>query len=434
MLTRIFKNTALILLCLCVAFPSIIVFTGKNFVTGLFPLIADPAVLFPTLILGLLLAALILLWSRGIRKEMKSNRESNLELCRIFCILMVIAHHSVLHGGIISTEGMTTNKFLALLLYPGGKFGFICFLAISCWFLVDQEFRMKRFVKIWAEIFFYSVLMAVVAYFMGAPISGWMWLRALLPTMGKISFFPAVYLVFYLFLPFLNKASRHLTRKQARILLLLLFLYETISQDIGYLTDQFLPFSSELLLFVFCYVIALNLKRWPIRITDSRAWMLGLLGLVWFVLWFTRWYLDAIDPNQAFCLFILNTMNDESSVLNLIGGFSLFFFFKSIRIPQSALINALAGNTLAVLLIHDHEFFRYQLWNTLLHTSDWYGARAFPLFIFLIVLWIFSLCAIMDQLRVRLLERPLLNGKRLQGFCQKCDLVLNEDNTSCKDF
>lgn len=76
--------------------------------------------------------------------------------------MLIIAHHCVFHGGAVNMDPCA-NKWIALLILPDGKLCFNAFLAISMWFLVDQEFRAECFLKLWLETLFYSVLFTIAA-------------------------------------------------------------------------------------------------------------------------------------------------------------------------------------------------------------------------------------------------------------------------------
>ena len=97
------------------------------------------------------------------------QRESNIELCRIFSMVLIISHHCIYHGNAINME-YCTNKLIALALLPGGKLCFDTFIAISMWFLVDSSFKAVRFVKLWTEVLFYSVLTTIAALLLGAKL------------------------------------------------------------------------------------------------------------------------------------------------------------------------------------------------------------------------------------------------------------------------
>lgn len=78
----------------------------------------------------------------------KKPRQSNIELLRIVCMVLIVAHHAVCHGGALQLSWSGT-KALALLVLPTGKIGFDCFLAISMWFLCMSSFKASRFVRTW---------------------------------------------------------------------------------------------------------------------------------------------------------------------------------------------------------------------------------------------------------------------------------------------
>ncbi len=331
--------------------------------------------------------------------QKRAKRESNIELCRIICMLFIIAHHCVLHGGAFEMEGMSANRVFALFLVPIGKLCFDCFLAISCWHLVDQKFSSKRFIKMWTQVLFYSVAFAMAAIGFGVSLKFSNWVSVWLPMTGNSHGFAASYLAFYLLLPFLSMASEKLNKKQARWLLLLLLYFETGSKIIGYFSSYVQPLSSELLLFVLFYVLALNLKRWPLDICSSKKIMFGVFFAIWIGLWMVR-FLYIQSPNHGTLQFIMNTMYDESSITNIIGGTALFFFFKNLKIKKNVMMNYFAAGTFGILLMHDHNFFRTVLWKNILHTQEWYYASWLPAAVIAVVIWIYAVGFFIEQIRL----------------------------------
>lgn len=47
----------------------------------------------------------------------KKQRSSNLELYRIFCMLMIVAHHYVVNSGLTSAEGPLTTDVCRLTVF-----------------------------------------------------------------------------------------------------------------------------------------------------------------------------------------------------------------------------------------------------------------------------------------------------------------------------
>ena len=239
----------------------------------------------------------------------KIQRKSNLELLRIICMFLIVAHHIVVHGGAINME-ISSNKYLALLLIPGGKLGFDCFLALSMWFLVEQTFKTERFLKVWFEVLFYSISISALIVFLGGTFTLRNWFSVLFPIAGNSHGFAASYLAFYLLLPFLSKISNNISKKQAGWLVAVLLYLEVGTQIIGNINNYFQPIKSELLLFVMFYFIALYLKRYPLKLLDNKLVMASIVFLAWTYV-YSVYYLIVNAPNNKTISFLLNISNDE---------------------------------------------------------------------------------------------------------------------------
>lgn len=358
------------------------------------------------------------------KTESKLTRNSNIELLRILCMLVIIAHHCVVHGGSYNMPQFCTNKIISLFLLPGGKLGFDCFLAISCWYLVDQNYKTSRFIKVWLQVLFYSVLFSVIAFSFGTTFTLTGWLSVFLPITGNSHGFAATYLAFYLLLPFLKRMTQNLNKKQARLLLALLLYLEVFSQIIGQIDGYSIPIYSELLLFILCYVIALNLKKWPIKICQRKGVMLGIFCMIWYLLFIIR-YLYSINPENPLISLFIRTLFDESSITNLVGGFALFFVFINMKERKIPVVNILAAGTFGILLFHDHNFFRYVLWKDLLKAESWYYHEQFIWIMIGIVILIFLTGFVIDRIRFYLFEKTVFNNTKVIKSCKKCDALIN---------
>lgn len=71
----------------------------------------------------------------------KVPRSSNLELYRIICMLMIVAHHYVVNSGVRAADGpmmadpTAMNSIFLLLFGAWGKTGINCFLMITGYFM-----------------------------------------------------------------------------------------------------------------------------------------------------------------------------------------------------------------------------------------------------------------------------------------------------------
>lgn len=353
------------------------------------------------------------------------KRSSNVELCRILCMLLVILHHYALHGGSFFLPDMNSNKLYALFLAPGGKLSFDCFLAISCWFLVDRKFSARHFMRTWLQVLFYTVSFTAIAGLLGRELTGADWLGAFLPLTGNSHNFAGAYLALYLLTPFLAPMTERLSRRQARWLMAVLLCLEAGTRLVNTFTLYNKPLYSDLLLFMLCYVTAFNLKRWPVKIMENRRALFCIFLSVWFSMWITE-YAFLQYPGNRLIAWIEANMFLASSVNNLLGGFAMFFWFLNLKIRRPVpLLNALAGGTFGVLLMHDHNFFRNILWGSVLQAPLWHESRHMVLHSLAAALWIYTLCFAIDRLRKNLLEKNIMKISRLNTFCDKCDVVIN---------
>lgn len=354
----------------------------------------------------------------------RSGRNSTIEALRIICMLLVIAHHCVVHGGAMGMDSCG-NKVIASLVLPGGKIAFTCFVAISMWFLVDQSFRGRRFIRAWLEVLFYSVLMAAVSVLLGAQLSGRDWLGALLPIGGNTHGFAATYLIFYLLLPLLSRAASGLSKKQV-VWMILVLLYAQVVEPVlallGLADTSLHPFTSEITLFALCYFISLYLRRWPRQRRGGPV----APALVAFLTWLLISALTIVQwmyPGNAAPVLLSALAANESSILYIVGGFSLFLCF--INLPPTSLpfINRLASATFGILLMHDSGFFRYILWGRIVDAPSWWYGNQYLVKLLFCSIAIYLICSLVDVLRQRLLERPIMNTAIINRLSNYLDCI-----------
>ena len=103
-------------------------------------------------------------------------------------------------------------------------------------------------------------------------------------------------------------------------------------------------------------------------------------------------------------------LNDDVSPLNMIAAFCLFFLFKSLKISHKNFINFVASHTFGILLLHDHNYFRYIIWDRVFNVENFYGVNIFILIAYTIsvVLILFTIGILIDVIREYVIERPVL--------------------------
>ena len=354
----------------------------------------------------------------------KTKRNSNIELLRIFCMFFLILHHCTLHGGAVLME-THINKEIALFFIPAGKIAFDTFIAISMYFLVDQSFRAKKFLKIWILVLFYSVLFTLVSIILGSKISFGSILASFFPIIGNAHGFAAAYLAFYLFIPFLYKISTQLSKFQIKWIITVLFICEIATQMFGSITGYFQILYNELILFILCYFISLYLKRYPWKILNNKL----VLIIIVICIYGLRYSITYIQTDSFICqkifYFINANIGDESSIFNIVAGYALFYYFINLKVPNSKIINKIATIAFPVLLIHDHNVFRSAIWSVVYKCQTWYYSSYFLLLLFAVAISIYIAAYCIEYFRRKIIEEPLLKNSLIEKYCERIDTLIN---------
>lgn len=345
----------------------------------------------------------------------KATRNSNIELLRIIAMLAIIAHHFVVNSGVLDVmiPNIRDCRTTYLLLFGmWGKTGINCFVLITGWFMCEKSISLRKYLKLILEIWFYNIVINLIfclTEYDGCSLR--VLLRSLWPFWSVNNDFVSCYLLFYLFIPFLNILVHNMNKKQHILLLsLCIGVYSILGSiplfgvNINYISW-----------FIILYFIASFIKIYPHDLfNEKRFW--GRATLISILLAFSS--VVILEYSDVLARYIDNTnlryyyfVSDSNKILALAVSVSVFMWFKNINIPNSSFINRVAASTFGVLLIHaNSDHMRKWLWKDVVDTVGQYDATCSHLIFtsILSILAIFIICVLIDQLRVWLIERPVL--------------------------
>lgn len=352
-------------------------------------------------------------------------RRSNLELYRILVMLLIVMHHYVVNSGLIGEMHAQPTAPQSVFLYFMGMWGktcINCFVLITGWFMCKKEITLRKFLKLLLWVEFYNVAIGgifLLTGYNGYSVRDFLW--ALLPVKSVGDDFTACYLPFFLFIPFLNVLVRNMTQRQHRLAVVLCL---TIYTALPFVLKVHATFN-YVTWFCILYLISSYLRLYPIPYkSDTRFWGLatiaGVLAAVGSVLAFiTLTYLDVggVDWRNAYYYFV----SDSNAPLAVGNGICSFMFFVNLKIPQNQFIITVASSAFGVLLIHANcGTMRQWLWGDICRNAEMFTTPYIYIHALLVPVAIFAVCIVIDQLRLRLLERPVLDWaerlcKRLAG-------------------
>lgn len=335
----------------------------------------------------------------------KALRNSNLELYRVIVMIMIVAHHYFVNSGLMELVLNSSNSYKSvylLLFGMWGKTGINCFVLITGYFMCTSNITLKKFLKLLFEIYLYKIIIFICFYIAGYEMlslkSG---LRLILPVTDVADNFTGCFILFWIAIPFLNVLLKNLTKRQHALLLLL-------SLSI-YVILPLLPFNRVVMnyvtWFIVLYFISSYVRLYQFQLFANRTWG-----------WLTVLLILLSMLSVVACLKLGRNpywfVSDSNAILAVLVGISSFMFFKDASIPYNKFINTLGASTFGVLLIHaNSDAMRTWLWYDMLNNVGWFGNSIIAVIAHSImsVVLIYTLCTVIDWLRIKLLERPFFS-------------------------
>ena len=345
----------------------------------------------------------------------KTLRSSNFELLRIVAMLLIILNHACQYG--ISIEDASfyqTNFCLSKIFYIWtGNLGNWLFIMTSGYFLSKSKFSWKKFFNMWAQVLFFSVLIGTIIYVFKLPvyrqyndlnqlyefrnISLREYVESFFPVILGKNWFATAYLVFYLFIPFLNKSLDVLDKELHARLIILMSLLGTV---LNCIPKQAIIQTNYLFYFILGYYIASYIRIYEPKFLSKNKNNLIISGLLilMFIIW--EFLLCKLRLNSSYQI-----LTNESTFYKLLSipiatnrfpilicSIFLFSFFKNLNIRYSVLINTFASSCFSVYLIHENPLFNNFMWKKLLFSDYFSTSKFLPLWMLLtpIIVFLFS--------------------------------------------
>ena len=338
----------------------------------------------------------------------KKQRSSNIELYRIVMMLIIIAHHLVVNSGVMGAfkfDNVTSNMVFLYLFGFGGKPMIDGFLLITGFFTIKSKFTVEKAAKVFVEILFYKVAFYILFCILGLQSFE---MQTFKETVFYVFYnghgaFPATYFWLYLLTPFINKLVEGINKNQYIALLGVLLMYFTIISTFIKSVDTF----NELGWYTTVYLIGGYLRLYEPKILNNGVksgilTLVSLLACYGSILLIIKGRMDATTDLSPYYY-----VSNAHKILGVLLAVTSFQFFRHLRIPTSKIINTLASTIFGVLLIHANSAtMRTWLWKDFLDIRGHYEWQWLPLYAIICVFAIFIVCALIDLVRIHLLEKP----------------------------
>ena len=340
----------------------------------------------------------------------QKQRNSSFELLRIICMLLIVAHHYVLHTkGLLGTGTSPAEETFLLIFAMYGKIGLNVFILITGYFSAAGRLSYRRVVEIAA---------AMTAWYWGIVLfyllregwgTGYLTLHNLFPIIWG-NWFVVIYIWFSLFIPFLNKLLLSLDKAAFLRLIIVLFLVRLVLPGVEGL---FALSNFEMFTALYCIGAYVRLHV-PAQQKVHWLWYLPCVfsGLVWLAN-FPMFYLGLGDTGLARFLKSIawRLVYEQESWLAVLIALSAFLVFRSWNFC-SVVINKIARCVMGVYLIHENEILRAKIWESVSPGTQWLGTKWLVPHAVLKTLAVFLVCLLADTVRIWVFAKtvdPLLD-------------------------
>lgn len=351
------------------------------------------------------------------RLKSKRERNSNLELYRIIAMLLIMAHHYVVNSGlqnILQEAPLTLSSSVMVLLGAWGKAGINCFLFITGFFMCKSSFSWEKLLKLYFQVAFYSVSIYLIFCLAGLEQFGVLSvLYRFWPIKGGFAQnFTACFLMFYLFIPFLNIWIKSLDKRNHRNLCILILLFYALIPSLPKINIEF----NYVSWFMGIYLLAAYIRMYGLfpKVSHNQWGMISIAVIMVATLSIVG--LDMIYKTDLFQFWMpYYFMFDCNKIIPVLIAVSTFMWFKDLKISQSKIINVLGASTFGVLLIHaNSNTMRNWLWGDVVDCVGHFDASSSlsVLYALSAIAVIFLSCACIEIIRKYSLEKGIMQTFR----------------------
>ena len=370
-------------------------------------------------------------------KDVKSSMSSmggterlyGIDFLKIVSMLMVVLLHVLNHGGVLEAiDGFSAQYAAGHLLRCLAICAVDVYVMISGYLYVKKEFRLRNIVRLWLTVLFYSAMIPLLLKITGEEIGLKTVISGFFPILRSQYWFFTQYFALFFMMPVLNRLIRN--RRLAGKTILILILLCSVLPVLSLGNDLFkTEHGYSFLWFAVLYLCGGYVREY--RVSDEMSAKAAAIGYVCCTL--CMWLLEIGTyalTNHIFGdaryteIFVCYT-----SPLVIGNAFFLLVLFSKLKFKSkiaASVIPTVSALTFGVYLIHDNSSVREKF---ILGKFAQYAelpCAALVLRVLLLVLAIFTICALIEYCRTVLFRGLNVNkcsekieklmGKAIQKF------------------
>lgn len=347
-----------------------------------------------------------------MKEEIANNqRESNFELLRIVAMFGIVLFHYSDHGcsDITYDNALTVNTAFEYFCRIGGGLGNCIFMIMTGYFMSKSEFRIKKLVKIWGQVFFYSVLSYIIACSLEVTyFNKKNFIEALLPITSNQYWYFTAYVIVLIMSPVINLAFEKLEKKMLLLLMVGLLYFFSIMPMFGYYSTVS---DDRIGIMVLLYTIGAYIRKYNAKKTKVgfRIELFVATIMLFLLSGFSICY-DKISILRLHSEYRFSLIWGIEKTPIIIFSTVVFLVFKNLDMGFKKVINWVAASAFGVYLLHMNIWTTNIIWNTICRTKKYYQSSMMIIHVLLCCVMIYIVCTGVDKIRIYFFERPIENA------------------------
>ena len=340
-------------------------------------------------------------------------RQSNFELMRIISMFMIIIWHIFLYA--VPIQNVNDNiKFIFNIFKSLTIVHVNSFVLLSGYFQCKSTFKFSKLLKLIDEVWFYKVIIFLLFVLLGIVSADVINIyRNFFPLDLDSYWFIRIYILLYIFSPFLNIVINSISKRNYRLLLIVMFFLfsflSTVTNQDAF-TASTVNNGFSIISFIFLYFTGAYFRIYPIDNTylgrkySKKLFQLGFIFLFFLLAFFNFTLYETFNQLSGFgklteyfsriFTFSFDKYDNPLVVLGSICYFRIFYFMHF----KNKIINRISSTSFGIYLIHENIYVRKYIYKIFRFPKIVLSNKIF-IHIFAVALIIFIICFIIDLVR-----------------------------------
>lgn len=340
------------------------------------------------------------------------KRMANLELLRCVAMMMVVVLHYLGKGQLLpelTGEDLGMQGVAAWLLETFSIVAVNVYMFISGYFLCTSSFRLSRLLKLWLQVWLYSVGFGLIGMLAGimaeTSADTHLFLTLLFPVWMEHYWFMTAYIFLYLLLPFVGIALQRMTKQQLRCTVVILLIVFSLIKSVLPLRLELDAKGYDCIWYLCVFAAAAYVRRFGIPFLEKRG-----RGIFLYVACSLLAFCGTMTLRQVFLRTgsfgrMTGMCLEYNHILPFLAALGLFYVFLKMDFQGKIadVIVKISPYTLGVYLLHENLGLRYT-WQNWLGADRVNGVFSLLWHTLLAVVTIFAAGIIVDMLRALVMK------------------------------